>query len=304
MKLSIIKNPQAFSVEFPSFDTMAEAMDQEKAEGLFVRDLEDGELRKFGFNSNQPIRIMDNGFRIGFSNISKKISALSIKQDLQKKIDEVEVSRLAPLKKDEISALREEVIYQKSLTADIERINFFAYFHEPSSRLIIDVTNEDLAQMAIQFLLKLLGSLKATTIYVDGIGQSLSQQILKSIERNDELGFAGFDFQDKLHLKHESLGAAKFTGEYTLDHIAELIGSGFKCERVSLKKSGMMFDFTSDLKVKSIKLTDDLENDIIDDFEHIQEQVLRELKHQTVSLEMVSGIFTDLTEYFENLNKS
>jgi len=304
MKLSTIKNPQAFSVEFPSFDSMAAAMDKSEAKGLFIRDIEDDELRKFGFNTNSPIRVMDNGYRIGFSHIVKKISSLSIKQDLQKKIDQMEMETGMPVKNAESITLKEEIIHQKAKTADVERVDFFAYFHEASSRLIIDVASEDKAQMAIHWLLKLLGSLKATTIYVDGIGESLSQQILKSIENNNELGFAGFEFQDKLNLKHGELGAAKFNGEYTLEHIAELIGSGFKCERVSLKKSGMMFDFTSDLKIKSIKLTDDLEQDILDDFEYIEEGVLRQLKQQAVSLEMVSGVFTDLSSYFEDLKKA
>lgn len=304
MKASIIKNPQAFSVEFPSFDSMAAAMDKPEAKGLFIRDIEGGELKKFGFNTNQPIRLMDNGYRIGFSYIVKKISSLSIKQELENKVDQIESETNIPVKKAEKDALREEIIYQKAQTADIERVNFFAYFHEASSRLIIDVASEDIGQMAIHWLLKLLGSLKATTIYVDGVGESLSQQILKNIQNDNELGFAGFEFLDKLNLKHADLGAAKYNGEYTLDHIAELISSGFKCERVSLKKSGMMFDFTGDLKVKSVKLTDDLEQDILDDFEHIEEGVLRQLKQQSVSLEMVSGIFTDLTNHFENLNKT
>lgn len=304
MKASIIKNPQAFSVEFPSFEEMVKAIENPKAEGLFIREINENEMSKFGFNSNQPIRIMDNGFRIGFSSISKKISALSIKQAFATKANAIESDTGESLNKSELETLREEIILEKLKTADVERVNFFAFFHEPSSRLIIDVTNDDLAKKAVGFLIKLLGSLKATTIYVDGIGESLSNQILKSIENGDELGFAGFEFGDKLHLKHVDLGSAKFSGEYTLDHIQELIGNGFECERVALKKAGMEFDFTSDLKVKSIKLTNDMENDILDDFEHIEEGELQQLKQQTVSLEMVSGIFTDLTEYFENLNKS
>ena len=302
MKVSIIKNPQIFSVEFPSFESISIAMDNEDSAGLFIRDIGESELNKFGINTNSPIRKMSGGYRIGFSYITKVISSKSVKQEVAKLV-EVARDELGVKKNIRGNAL-ECVMIKKAKTADIVRTDFNAYFHEKSSKLIIDATSEDLSQMAIGCMLKLLGSMKCATIYVDGIGESLSQQILKSIEQDNELGFAGFEFTDKLNLKHPEHGTSKYTGEYTLEHIAELINSGFRCERVSLKKCGMMFDFTSDLKIKSIKLTEDLESDIVDDYEHIAEDVLREIKHQEVSVELVVGVVNDLTEYFESIQKA
>ena len=112
--------------------------------------------------------------------------------------------------------------------------------------MIIDVSSNDLSDMAVHFMLKLLGSFKSNTVHVDGIGQSISKQLQLAIEttleHGSQLTMGEFEVMDKINLNHRDLGTEKRQGEYTLEHILEQLVAGFTCERLSLRHNGVKFD--------------------------------------------------------------
>lgn len=296
-----MKTIHTFSAKMPSLEDFGKSLDNEDSSGLFFRALNEDEIRKFGLNPNGVMRKMSNGYRVSFVYEEKKISNKSVKQELIKRLAELETDGYVAKKADKQSII-EDIIVEKSKTADIERTSFFGYYHEKTERFIIDVAREELAQRAISTLVKLFGSLKLTTLYIDGVGNGLSENLSKNIELKSDLGFAGFEYADKLNLIHGDLGSAKFTGEYTLDHILDLINSGYLVDLVSLKRDGITFDFTSGFRIKGIKIHDDLKDDISDETDHLDGEALL-VKTQELELELVSGIITSLVNFFDKTSK-
>lgn len=292
-----MKTIHTFSAKMPSLEVFGTALDKEDSKGLFFRSLKDEEIRKFGLNPNGVVRKMANGYRVAFTFEEKKISNKSVKQELTKRVTMLEYDGIV-VKKSDRQSIVEEIIIEKSKTADIEQTSFYGFYHEKTERFIIDVVREDLAQWAVGILVKLFGSLKLTTLYVDGVGNGLSENLSNNIRSESEIGFAGFEYADKLNLLHKELGSAKFTGEYTRDHILDLIGSGYLVELVSLKRDGITFDFTSNFRIKGIKIHDDLKDDITDLIDHLdgEEAVV---KNQELQLELVAGIIVSLVDFFD-----
>lgn len=292
-----MKTIHTFSAEMPALETFCAALDKDDCKGLFFRPLEDNEISKFGLTPNGVVRKMANGYRVAFTYEEKKISTKAVKQELIKRLFALEIDGHVA-KKDERLSIVGEIMIEKAATADIERTSFYGFYHEKTQRFILDVANKDLAQKAIGTLVKLFGSLKLTTLYVDGVSNGLSENLLSNISNNEELGFDSFLYADKLNLIHADAGSAKFNGEYTLEHISDLIGSGYLVELVSLKRDGITFDFTSDFRIKGIKLSEDLKDDMSDETDHLEGESLA-VKNQEMMLEIVSGIIGSLVDFFD-----
>lgn len=293
-----MKTIHIFSAQMPTLESFCQSIDQEGAAGLFFRPLEETELKKFGLNPVGVIRKMKNGYRVAFAYEEKKISSKAIKQELIKRTAHTEINLNRKITKAEKQTIVEEIVHEKSKTADVERTNFYGFYHEKSERFIIDASSEVLAQWAVGTLVKLFGSLKLTTLYIDGVGNGLSENLLSNIENDQQLGFAGFDYADKLNLTHKDLGDAKFTGEYTLEHVADLIGNGYQVELVSLKRDGITFNFTDNFRIKSLKIDSDLNDDIQDQVDHLEGETLI-IEKQSLILELTSGIIGSLVDFFD-----
>ena len=292
-----MKTIHTFSAEMPALETFCAALDKDDCKGLFFRALEDNEISKFGLTPDGVVRKMANGYRVAFTYEEKKISTKSIKQEVAKRIALLEVDGYKADNKDR-QCTTEDVIIEKAATADIERTSFYGFYHEKTQRFIVDVANKDLAKKAIGTILKLFGSIKLTTLYIDSVSNGLSENLLSNISNNEELGFDSFLYADKLNLIHADAGSAKFNGEYTLDHISDLIGSGYLVELVSLKRDGITFDFTSDFRIKGIKLSEDLKDDMSDETDDLEGESLA-VKNQEMILEIVSGIIGSLVDFFD-----
>lgn len=270
-------------------------------EQLIFSECEKQDFRKFGFAPVNTITKLSNGYRIDFVLVleEKNISNKSINQEVAKRVKQLELDGFEVVKNQRVE-IKEQVRVDFCNKALTEITTFSAFYHEKSGKLIIDIASEKLASWAVNYLLKLFGSLETTTLHIDGVSKGIAENLLQSIEHEETLGFAGFSYADKLNLSHKSLGKAKFNGEYMIDHIAELIGNGFNVELVTLKRDGLTFDLTNSFKIKSIKMDSNLiekvneESDCIEDANATQ---------QELELELLVGIINALVEYLDKTPK-
>jgi len=292
-----MKNIHTFSTIIAPIAALELALKENSA--LIFTDCESQDFRKFGFAPTNSVTKLANGYRIDFVFEEKKISTKSINQEVAKRVKQLESKGLEVVKKQR-TAIKEEVMVDFCHKALTELTAFSAYYHEKSEKLIIDVSNEKLAGLAVSYLLKLFGSLKTTTLHIDGVSNGLAENLLQSIQRGEDLGFAGFSYADKLNLSHSNNGKAKFNGEYTLDHIAELISDGFGVELVTLRRDGLTFDLTDSFKIKSIKVDSYLTDQVDDEYDDINE---RDIAQQELELELIIGIIDGLVEFLDKTPK-
>jgi DNA recombination-dependent growth factor C len=189
-----------------------------------------------------------------------------------------------------MNELKEEVVLDLIKKSLPQLTGFSAYYHTDSKSLIIDTAKEDFAKLAISTLCHTLKAIETTTLHVSGVSNSLSQNILDCINTNKELGFAGFEYANKLHLANPDGETVKFQCEYTLDHVKELLESGYTVKRVGISRDSMSFDLTDDFKIKSIK------SNIEQQETETKEEA--EINEQEAQLTIMAGNLLELVTFF------
>jgi DNA recombination-dependent growth factor C len=294
-----MKNIHVFAVELPKFVMLEQKITE--AEGMLFSPLLPNQSAKFGFHSEEPLIKLSNGYKINFTYSWKKLPLSAISEEASRRVEAVILDHVEFVDDDEaISILNEKMIDSvlSEYCAKVlpETVHFSAYYHTKSEKFIVD-SKEDFAERAIGMLCQLLGSLETTTLHCSGISNSLTTNLLESLnddqERLDGLTFAGFDLGDLLVLSNETKDIARFKGDYPLDNIKELLESGYKVKQVNLSKDGVAFTLTEKFKIKQISSTIEIEEGDFGDIEELQ------LHEQSVELEIIVNHCNTLKAFFD-----
>jgi DNA recombination-dependent growth factor C len=300
-----MKNIHVFAVELPTFVMLEQKITE--AEGMLFSPLLPNQSAKFGFHSEEPLIKLSNGYKINFTYSWKKLPLSAISEEASRRVEAVILDHVEFVDDDEaISILNEKMIDSvlSEYCAKVlpETVHFSAYYHTKSEKFIVD-SKEDFAERAIGMLCQLLGSLETTTLHCSGISNSLTTNLLESLnddqERLDGLTFAGFDLGDLLVLSNETKDIARFKGDYPLDNIKELLESGYEVKQVNLAKDGIAFTLTEKFKIKQIKSTFD-----IDDHESLNDVNDFNLHHDAVELELIVAHCDTLKTFFDQSEES
>lgn len=284
-----MKNVHIYQTELPAASVMAEAI--QSSEYLF-RECGDKDFRTFGFAITNAVTPMVNGYRIDFVQEEKVIPSDVVRRECNKKAAELEQSLMRELSKKECAELKEVVIGQLVEKAMTKITYFSGFYHAASGKFIVDVSKADLATKAVGIMCHMLKSIQTTTLHVSGVSNSLSQNIKDCISANQDLGFAGFSYDDKLHLANDEKETVQFKCDYTLEHVYDLLSSGYSVKRVRLYRDGLGFDLTEDFKIKSIKSNINYG----EEFESKQEM---EIHAQQIELELLAAISQSLVDFFK-----
>lgn len=284
-----MKNVHIFTTTFPSVSEIQTAI--ASSEYLFKECKED-DFSTFGFSGPNSVAKLANGYRISFTFEEKVMPSAAVKKQVDKKATEMALKFGRDLSKKEVAEVREIVVAELVKTAMTNLTTFYGYYHEATNRFIVDTTKRDLASKAIGIICHMLKSIETTTLHVSGVSNCLTTNILECIVNTRELGFDGFSYADKLHLKNADGETVQFKCDYTLEHVKDLIESGYQVNRVRLKRDGLSFDLTDDFKIKSIKTEYEFDDSVYSDDEI-------EAAEEEACLEILSGITTALVEFFK-----
>ncbi|MEH6347751.1 MAG: recombination-associated protein RdgC [Bermanella sp.] len=292
-----MKNITTFKTELPTIDVIENLI--KDASDLTHTDCPENQMRSFGFAPSSAIVKLDNGYRIDFVFEQKKIPANIINRAAKKIVDQLEAQELRSATRVEKGQIREEVLIDLCKQAFTEITNFSAFYHSKKEFLIINTGNKDQAGALMGCLAKLSGSIKTTTLHVCGISNGLDTAALECIA-DGHLRVAGFDFGEKLNLQHieDKSQTAKFSTDYKLDHIQDLLTTGYTIKSLSLKRGDLSFILTDDFKIKSIGKSDELFESLEDDFEDVQEAQIHE---QGVMLELMTANVEALITHFDKV---
>lgn len=283
-----MKNIHVFKTELPTVHAFAEAV--RESEYIYA-ECGETDFFQFGFDGLDCVTTLSNGYKFNFCYEAKVIPTDVIKREFEKRAKPLEDEIGRALSKAEKGDIREQVLLRLVRKAMTKVIKFTGYYHTDTGTLIIDVSKPDLAQKAISIICHMLKSIQTSTLHVSGVSNSLSQNILECIKSDNDLGFAGFTYADKLNLKNSDKESVKFKCDYTLEHVQDLLTSGYGVECVRLQRDGISFDLTDEFKIKSIK------SEIA--FENCETNEEQELLEQQTMLELLVGITDSLVAYFK-----
>lgn len=294
-----MKNPTIFKVVLPDYFTVKGSVQDAD---LFFSECGETDYSTFGFIADEPVKKLSNGYQITFAHEEKVIPKPAYAKALNKAALELEQKQGGELSKGQLLELKETVWNDLVKKALSKIATFTAYYHEKSQLLFVDV-KKDLAHKAVGTLVHALGSVESNTLHVSGISNSLTTNIQEEIARSaDEaeagnaLGFNGFEYADKLHLENSHKEKVKFDGDYTLDHVDELINDGYEVKRVRLRKDGIGFDLTDELNIRSISSNLEVEETLESTKEDIKQAETEAL------LEVLSANILELVKFFDKQN--
>lgn len=287
-----MKNIHVFKTELPSISEFEAALiENEKL--MFTR-CGDHDFSRFGFSPKATLTMLSNGYKIAYTFQEKKIPSATVKELVDEKVADFEKTEERPILRRERNEFKEQVLKHLCTKALTTTTTFEAFYHTEHKLLVVDIASEALASSALKLICHCLQSVKTETLHVSAISNSLAINLAKSIRQNVDLGFAGFTLGDKLHLENVDGEQVKYKGDYSLEHIEDLIADDYVVKLITLKKDNITFDFTSELRIKSIRvdpeLFDEIDADDVDD-----ERLIRE----ATTLELMVNICLDLVNYFD-----
>jgi recombination associated protein RdgC len=291
-----MKNIQVFQAELPVIAVIEEKITQE--EGLMFSPLLESQSAKLGLNPNDPIVKLENGYKINFVFSWKKLPKASLAQEVARRVEAILLDDIEGVQIEELQQKVAEDVFAEYCAKVLPETNFFSlYYHTKSQKLIVDA-KEAYAQMALSFLIKVLGSLETATLHCSGISNSLTTNMIESL--NDEqarfegIQFAGFSTGDLLVLANTNKDVVRFKGDYPLDQVKTLLDEGYSIKQVNLSKDGVAFTLTEKFKIKQISTSYEIEDDgRFDDDEALF------LHDEAVELELIVNHCEALKNFFD-----
>jgi len=285
-----MKNIHVFAAQLPSIDEIETAVGC--YESPFFRECEENDFSTFGLKPDSYITKLANGYRLDFICEEKILPPAAIRREVLKHIRNFEEMNGEPPGKKQVLELKELVISKLVKKALTKAVFFSAFYHEATELLIVDVSREDLASRALSLLTHILQSIETKTLHVSDVSNGLSQNLQYCIKEHQELAFSGFAYGDKLHLCNTDKETARFTGDYTLEHVSDLLGSGFLVKRVRLERDDVSFDLTDEFKIKGIKSSIKIEDEDLDKPSLV-------LAEQAAILEVMAANCVELKNFFQ-----
>lgn len=193
------------------------------------------------------------GFALQFD--EKIIPAYNIQQEVAKRIAQAEeftgeipcIDDLRRIKDDAFAALCKRAL-PKTRT-------ILGFYHTTEHRLIINTSTPRLSDIFTGQLLHSVGSIKATTIYISGITNGLTERMRKHV-LGEAHAFASLLPATKCCLRRkDEEGEEKITlqlASMASDEILSLIDQGFKVHTLGFDDGGFSFVLTEKFKFSSI----------------------------------------------------
>lgn len=266
----MIKNAITYSIEMPKAAAMDEFITGSVEQiDLFVASKPvDSQLFSCGFVrhpvTGDVVAQFKGGYCLTFRQYEKKID----KQALNEKINDIATAREqetgTKLKRAERLNIKDDIIQLMTPHILPTPKTVFVYFNEDTNTLIVDTTVDSVADRITSILRKCIGSLKATTLYIDqaaGLTSKLVQQLIVVEDGKNQFFIPGITIGHSVELKGMEGELIKFKGvdlfyDGTADEIADNITEGgmfVKSIDLEVPGTDTTFTLTDGCKFKNFK---------------------------------------------------
>lgn len=250
-----MKNAHICRAQLPAINSLAEALAQ-----LPAREPEPATAVTHGFCPHPvtgEIVTPLGGGAVAFCLLthSKVMPAKAVKLAASKRAAEAEQANGEPLTRKERLQIIKEVVAEMLPTAFIEQQITTLYYSAGSELLIVDAASSQRASTALSMLLRAVGSIKTTTIHIDGIKNSLATLLRDSLtEQCDSIG--PFRAGGELQLSGLDGEIVRYKGIDPVchDELLSHLGHGYKIEKIALANDAIRFNLHADFRISGISI--------------------------------------------------
>ncbi len=302
----MIKNAITYNVQLPSeSDNFREFILDES----MIKKPETNQRLTVGFGEKFNERVIDfSGGYVFFIEIwEKKPKASIIKRLTDEKVIWIEKTEDRVVGRKEKSDLKEEIIYTQITKTEPERTVVTCFYHIGCGLLILDTVNTNHSDLATSHLISTVGSIKATTIYIDQ-SKGVTQRVAEMIEGdNNEYSFMdNFIIDGLITLASPHGEQVQFKGSHWAELredsekqvIHELITeSNYSVTQLRLTDDYMAFTLSKDFKFSQIKFAGTGCDDSIEDpYTNFQTDCFHDVSHLVLMTKAMAERFTVIKE--------
>ena len=301
--MKLIKSARIYSVELPAWQQLKPLL-----EAHAYRDLEpyEGVYRGFVPVFNDTfVQPFEGGYAFKVKMGEKILPNSVVAAEMNK--------RDSSAKGKEKSLLKEEVINDLIRVAFTKEQTVLCFYFAKSNTLFVASTNKKLSEAATGCLVRAMGSVKATTVYCDGIKQSLTAKIKDWLNSGrfpyfnvegqikDWLNsgrFPYFNVEGQIKLKAEGSKAVSIKCEDLSDSdaaITETLGQNSEVIELALSNDSVFFRIDKDFLLKGISFLETGEDE--PEFEDEIEAFNHYAAMQTLLLNDVTENLKSMFEY-------
>lgn len=295
--MRIIKSAIVYNCNLPKADDFEELLSQHQFVEIGELEFSRGGFVEAPFNSKFVTILADKAsfaFKLRYD--EKIIPASVVNAESKKEIAKREETEDRRLPKKERQVIRDEVFSSLLTKALTKTVEITCLYMAEDNLLIVPTTSKKLADIVTGRLIKAIGSIKAKTIYIDGIKQSFTAKLSSYIDGDDH-AFSGFEVGCQCKLKGDDSRSASFRQDSlteSKDGIKEAIDMGFKVVEISLSNDDIEFKIDNNFTFKGICFSAEIDPDA--EFEDPLEEWVHEATVQAI---MFNSAINDITKLFE-----
>lgn len=260
--MKLIKSAIIYAVELPGISDMEKHLSEAK-----FNPLSELEEKSAGFVPDANgvfVPSFVGGYCFTLRLDEKIIPASAINQALQDKIKEIEESEERKVRGKERARLKDEVVFSL-LPKAFAKTTMVPCFYRPLDKILIVATSSKRsADVVTGKLIRAIGSVKASTIHIDGIKQSITSKLAHMLREDDEtVSFGEFSVGGVVKMRNP----VKHAVSYKLSDlheantgILEAIDSDFQVTEIELNNADVSFRLDSDFVLKGINII--IESDV------------------------------------------
>lgn len=250
--MKLIKAARVYRCELPTPNNLGALLNENP-----FRPLGAGESRGAGF-----VPVLSDGFMVwnigaylAFKlRYAEKILPQSVVMtELAVRIDEIEDLEVRKVPKKERQAIKEQVVYELLAQAFVAEKDITCFYHVTDKLLIVPTASAKVADIVMSKLVRACGSVKATTIYCDGIKQSLTAKLTNYLL--DGTTLEHFEIDGVCKMKGEngkSLSVNVSDITEAKEGLQERLASGFQVVELALTTPDIYFRIDSNFVIKGV----------------------------------------------------
>lgn len=252
--MKIIKAARVYKAELP----LAEALRGHLAELSFT-DLSDHEYSRSGFvpmpgsPDGDLVTVLARGYAMALRYDEKIVPAASVKAATAKRAEELAEQQGYGVGRKQLRELR-DLVFQEMLVPALHRTTVVPIFYDPPSGFLLVCTpSQKLADLVMSNLVKVVGSIKTTTIHIAELKNGLTTKLRDHVFTGENQ-FGAFSLGGSFWLK---LGAEKVTIETEANEedtgpLREALEASLQIEALRLVHGLLSFKLSSDFVFRGI----------------------------------------------------
>lgn len=260
--MKLIRAARVYRLNLPAASTLTNHLAE-----CVHREIFETSFSNVGFvapaNQTGLVLPFEGGYAFAVRYDEKIVPAAVVSAEAQKRIALVETEQDTRLAKKHRQDIRDQVFSELCRKALVRPTVVTCFYREADRLLIVPTASRKMADIVTSLLVKVVGSIKATTIYVSSAKHGLTTRLARYLE-DDDLAFDGFGVGGTCKLKlPESRSVTVKLGELYegKDGLQESLVAGGCVTEIALSMSDVEFRLTDDFVIKGVEFTSEIEDD-------------------------------------------